>query len=138
MPGMDQKAARAAAAKALKARGLKLRKGHWRLGDPKRDSVVWYVDLRAAGVGPRAALRFEVGAWAAPLGQPEPEGGAVDCPLLLDRPIEAESTDDVVAAVDRLVDRVEVLSTTDDLARALAAGDLDGALVDRSLRDLLT
>jgi len=83
---VDHKARRAAITKALKARGLKPRKGHMRLGVGE---LFWYVDLQADGPAPTAPLRFEVGCWPPSLG-PEPEGGAVDCPLLADVPADGD------------------------------------------------
>ncbi|MEP9380799.1 hypothetical protein [Nocardioides sp. KR10-350] len=132
---MDQKAARAAVAKAFKARKVPLRKGHWRLVAPE---VTWYVDLRSDGPGPTAPLRFEAGAWLPVLEQPEPEGGAVDCPLLVDVPLDPRpaAAAEATAAADALVDRLESLGTVDSLAEAWRGGRLEGALVDRSLRTL--
>ncbi|GAB7003837.1 hypothetical protein JCM18899A_13090 [Nocardioides sp. AN3] len=126
---MDQKVRRAAVAKAFKARKVALRKGHWRL---PADELTWYVDLRSDGPSPSAALRFEVGAWAGSLG-PEPDGGAVDCALLLDVPLEG----DPAAATDALVDRLTQLPTLEALADARRAGELAGAHVDQDLRELL-
>ena len=134
---MDQKTARAAATKAFKAGGMPLRKGHNRLGDPKKDDVVWYVDLRAQNPGPSAPLRFEIGCWVAALGQPEPEGGPVDCPLLLDRPVAATTPAEMSEEVDELVSLVGGLDSVAALRTALSAGDLGLPLVDRSLRTLL-
>ncbi|MCL2543820.1 MAG: hypothetical protein FWE71_15355 [Nocardioidaceae bacterium] len=117
---------RAAVVKALKARGAKARRGHLRI--PVGD-LFWYVDPRLDGVGSRARVVLEVGCWTPQL-PPEPDGGAVDCPLLLDVPI-ADIETDVAALVDRT-------SGIGDLA-ALAArlDELPGALVDQALRDLL-
>jgi hypothetical protein len=129
---MEQKAVRAAVAKALRARRARLRKGHWQIGD---GDVVWYVDLRADSPRPDAALTFEVGAWVPALGLPGPDGGAVDCPLLLDVPLD--SSGDVGAATGELVDRLAALGTLTALCAAWRAGDLSGALVDRDLRALL-
>jgi hypothetical protein len=130
---VDQKARRAAVAKAFRARKIGLRKGHWRLPGPADgQSLTWYVDLRADGPGPAAALWFEVGAWTSALGA-EPDGGAVDCALLADVPLEGEPA----AAVGALVDRLAALGTVDALARARRAGDLADAHVDRDLRALL-
>lgn len=127
--GVDQKARRAAVAKAFRARKVALRKGHWRIPGPE---ITWYVDLRAAGPGPDAAMHFEIGAWAAALG-PEPDGGAVDCALLADVPLEGEPG----AAASALLDRLLGLGTVTALADARRAGDLDDAQVDRDLRELL-
>jgi hypothetical protein len=126
---MDQKARRAAVAKAFRGRKVALRKGHWRLpGPPGDDAVTWYVDLRADGPAPTAALRFEIGAWPAALG-PEPDGGAVDCALLADVPLTGEPA----AAVDALVDRLRSLDTI----ASLRTGVPEGAFVDADLRALL-
>ena len=131
--GVDQKARRTAVAKAFRARKVGLRKGHWRLpGGPGERSLTWYVDLRADGPGPAAALWFEVGAWPSALG-PDPDGGAVDCALLADVPLEEEPA----AAVDALVERLSALATVDDLARARRDGHLADAHVDRDLRELM-
>jgi hypothetical protein len=129
---MDQKARRTAVAKAFRARKVALRKGHWRLPAAGADGVTWYVDLRAEGPAPAAAMRFEIGAWAAALG-PEPDGGAVDCALLADVPLEG----DPAAAADALLDRLAALGTTDALAAALRSGELADAHVDRDLRQLM-
>ena len=130
---MDQKARRAAVAKAFRARKVALRKGHWRLpGEPGPQRLTWYVDLRSDGPAPGAELRFEIGAWADALG-PEPDGGAVDCALLADVPLEG----DPAAAADALVDRLSALGTVAELASALRSGELAGAHVDQDLRTLL-
>ncbi|TQL69133.1 hypothetical protein FB381_3035 [Nocardioides albertanoniae] len=134
---MDQKAARAAATKAFKAGGMPLRKGHHRLGDPKKDEIVWYVDLRAQSAGPSSPLRFEVGCWVAALDHPEPEGGPVDCPLLLDRSVSATTPAEMGAEVGALVARVTEIDSVAALRAALSAGDLGRPLVDQSLRTLL-
>jgi hypothetical protein len=130
---VDQKARRAAVAKAFRARKVALRKGHWRLpGTPGEQGVTWYVDLRSDGPSPSAAMRFEIGAWPRALG-PEPDGGAVDCALLADVPLEGAPA----AATDALVDRLEALGTLDALTRARQAGELADAHVDQDLRGLL-
>jgi hypothetical protein len=123
---MNPAAARAAVIKELKARGAKARRGHLRL--PAGD-LWWYVDPRVAGVGANAGIVLEVGCWTPAL-PPEPDGGAVDCPLLFDHPVT-----DPVADTAALVERV---SSLDSLA-ALGAhlDELPGVLVDRALRDLL-
>lgn len=119
--------ARAAVVKVLKARGAKARKGHLRI--PVGD-LLWYVDTRVEGVGRSAALRLEVGCWLPAL-PPEPDGGAVDCPLLLDVALGADPVGDTEALVDRI-------SGIGDLATLGARLDeLPGALVDRALRELL-
>ncbi|GGR64719.1 hypothetical protein J2S40_001169 [Nocardioides luteus] len=134
---MDQKAARTAASKAFKAGGMPLRKGHHRLGDPKKDDIVWYVDLRAKGAGPTAPLLFEIGCWVAALGHPEPEGGAVDCPLLLDRRVAATTPAEMTDEVGELVALVGDLDSVGTLREALADGRLGRPLVDQSLRSHL-
>lgn len=122
-------------AKALKQRKVALRKGHWRLPG---DGLTWYVDLRADGPGPAAPLRFEIGAFIDELGQPEPEGGAVDCPLLHDLPLDTTAgSAEIAAAVDALVDRLQQADRVATLAAAWRAGEYAGALVDESLRALL-
>lgn len=128
---MDQKAARTAAAKAFKARGVAHRKGHWRL---PHDELTWFVDLRADGPGRDAALRFEVGAWLPAL-TTEPEGGAIDCSLLTDVPLDASG--DVAAQVGALVDRLQAVSDAAALAGAVRSGAFPGAHVDRILREHL-
>jgi hypothetical protein len=134
---VDQKAARTAATKAFKAGGMPLRKGHHRLGDPKSDDLVWYIDLRAQGAGPSAPLRFEIGCWVAALGHPEPEGGPVDCPLLLDRPVAATTPAEMGEEVGELVGLVGDLDSVSALREALADGALGRPLVDQSLRTFL-
>ena len=134
---MDQKAARAAATKAFKAGGMPLRKGHQRLGDPKKDDFVWYADLRAQSAGPSALLSFEIGCWVAALDQPEPEGGPVDCPLLLDRAVVATSPAEMTEEVGALVERLAELDSVTALRTALADGTLGQPLVDQSLRTFL-
>jgi hypothetical protein len=126
---VDQKARRAAVTKAFRAKKVALRKGHWRIAGPE---ITWYVDLRADGPSPAAAMRFEVGAWAVELG-PEPDGGAVDCALLVDVPLEGEPG----AAATALADRLLAVTTVEELAAARARGDFAGAFVDADLRDLM-
>lgn len=118
--------ARAMVVKVLKAQGAKARRGHLRL---QVGELYWYVDPRVTGVGQRAALSLEVGCWLPDL-TPEPEGGAVDCPLLLD-----VSLADPTADTNRLLDLISTIGNQQDLAARL--GELSGALVDRALRDLL-
>lgn len=118
---------RAVVVKTLKAHGAKARKGHLRL---RVADLFWYVDPRVEGVGSSARLLLEVGCWTPEL-PPEPEGGAIDCPLLMD----VEIGDDVVAGTAALV---ETVSGIGDLATLRARlDDLPGALVDRRLRELL-
>ncbi|TNM48271.1 hypothetical protein FHP29_01825 [Nocardioides albidus] len=118
---------RTAVVKLLKSRGAKARRGHLRI--PVGD-LFWYVDVLADGVGPAAPLRLEVGCWTAAL-PPEPDGGAVDCPLLMDVPLGGDPT----GATDALLDRVTAIGDLATLGRTLT--DLPGALVDQRLRDLL-
>lgn len=117
---------RAAVVKILKAGGAKARRGHLRLqvGD-----LFWYVDPRATGVGQGATLALEVGCWLASL-PPEPDGGAVDCPLLFDHPIADPAVD-----TGSLLDLIGSISTLAELGARL--DQLPGALVDKSLRALL-
>lgn len=123
---MNGPQARAAVLKQLKARGAKARRGHLRLAVGE---LFWYVDPRLSGTGDRVEVVLELGCWTPEL-PPEPDGGAVDCPLLLDRPVA-----DPVADTDRLLD---VITGIGDLATLRARLDeLPGALVDKALRDLL-
>jgi hypothetical protein len=118
--------ARTAVIKVLKARGAKARRGHLRI--PVGD-LFWYVDPRLEGAGDRARVVLEVGCWTPAL-PPEPDGGAVDCPLLVDVALG----DDPVGETDRLV---ELVSSIGDLATLRARIDeLPGALVDASLQDI--
>ena len=118
--------ARADVVKVLKARGAKARRGHLRL---PVGELFWYVDPRLDGHGAGARLTLEVGCWTPAL-PPEPDGGAVDCPLLVDVPLA-----DPVADADAVVDR---LTSIADLAALRSGLDrLPGALVDRRLRELL-
>ncbi|MBM0123700.1 hypothetical protein [Pimelobacter simplex] len=118
---------RTAVVKLLKARGAKARRGHLRI---PVGELFWYVDVLADGAGPTAPLRLEVGCWTAAL-PPEPDGGAVDCPLLMDVPLGG----DPVGATTALLDRVTALGDLATLGGSL--GNLPGALVDQRLRDLL-
>lgn len=115
---------RAAVVKLLKARGAKARRGHLRI--PVGD-LFWYVDPRAEGVGRHAHLLLEVGCWA-PEVSPEPDGGAVDCPLLFDVPLR-----DVVADTTHLLDLVTGIGDLPTLGQRL--DELSGALVDKVLRE---
>lgn len=117
---------RAAVVKVLKARGAKARRGHLRLqvGD-----LFWYVDPRVTGVGQHARLALEVGCWLPDL-PPEPDGGAVDCPLLMDYAIA-----DPAADTGTLLDLLGSIGTLAELRARL--DELTGALVDKSLRALL-
>lgn len=119
--------ARTAVVKALKARGAKARRGHLRLqvGD-----LFWYVDVLADGVGPLAPLRLEIGCWVPAL-PPEPDGGAVDCPLLMEVPLG----DDEVDTTERLLDLIGRIGDLPTLRERLP--ELPGVLVDRALRELL-
>ncbi|WGL53938.1 hypothetical protein P5P86_08940 [Nocardioides sp. BP30] len=125
----DQKTRRAAITKALKAGGAKPRKGHLRL---QAGEVFWYVDVRADSPAPTAELVFEVGGWL-PAAGPEPEGGAIDCPLLADVPIGA----DVIAAAEALVALLAPVTDVAALRAFVARGALEGALVDKNLRAVL-
>lgn len=117
---------RAGVVKRLKARGAKARRGHLRLqiGD-----LFWYLDPRLDGAGAQQRLSIEVGCWTPEL-PPEPDGGAVDCPLLFDVVIDDADTD-----VDRLVDQISGIGDLAGLAAHLP--QLTDPLVDRALRDLL-
>ncbi len=123
---MTPATARAAVLKTLKARGAKARRGHLRLA---AGDLWWYVDPRVAGVGPQAGIVLEVGCWTPRL-PPEPDGGAVDCPLLFDLPVS-----DPVADTEALVALVSGIGSLGDLGGRLA--DLPGVLVDKALRELL-
>ena len=123
---MTPAAARAAVLKQLKARGFKARRGHLRLA---AGDLWWYADARLAGVGPDAQVVLEVGCWTPEL-PPEPDGGAVDCPLLFDVPL-ADPAPDADGVVDLVCGIGDLAVLRDRL------GDLPGALVDRALRDLL-
>jgi hypothetical protein len=114
--------ARAAVIKQLKARGAKARKGQLRLevGD-----LFWYVDPRLSG----GSLVIETGCWLPSLGA-EPEGGAVDCPLLFDWPVAEPAVD-----TDLLVDLVAGIGSIEALGARV--GDLPGVLVDKALKELL-
>jgi len=126
---VDQKARRAIITKVLKAAGAKPRKGHLRL---QAGDLFWYVDVRADSPAPGASLTFEVGAWL-PAAGPEPEGGAVDCPLLADVPVGTDAR----AATDALVEVVAPVGSTQALRRLIDDEALPGALVDRRLRSVL-
>jgi len=118
---------RAAVLKLLKARHAKARRGHLRIAVGE---LFWYVDVLADGTGPSAPLRLEVGCWTPEL-PPEPEGGAVDCPLLVD----VRLAGDPVGITTGLLDRVTTIGDLATLAGRL--DDLPGALVDQRLRGLL-
>lgn len=117
---------RAAVVKLLKARGAKARRGHLRIavGD-----LFWYVDPRADGVGRNAYLVLEVGCWT-PEVAPEPDGGAVDCPLLVD-----VALDDLIEDTTRLLDLITGIGDLTTLGERL--DELPGALVDRTLAPLI-
>jgi len=117
---------RAAVVKLLKARGAKTRRGHLRI--PVGD-LFWYVDPRAEGVGRNAYLVLEVGCWT-PEAAPEPDGGAVDCPLLVDVPLG-----DLIADTTALLDRITAIGDLATLGKRL--DEFPGALVDRSLAPLI-
>jgi hypothetical protein len=122
---MNPAAARAAVIKELKARGAKARRGHLRLA---AGDLWWYVDPVLRGPGVRAELVLEVGCWTSDL-PPEPDGGAVDCPLLFDHPVS-----DPVADTSALVGLLGGISSLEELRARL--GELPGVLVDQALRDL--
>lgn len=123
---MNPVQARAAVIKQLKSRGAKVRRGSLRF---EAGELFWYADARIAGTGARAELVLELGCWS-PLLPPEPDGGAVDCPLLVEVQIV-----DPVADVDALVDRVQGIDSLGVLATRL--GEFDGAMVDRALKEML-
>lgn len=125
----DQKARRAAITKALKAGGAKPRKGHLRL---QTGDLFWYVDVRADSPAPTAALVFEVGGWL-PAASPEPEGGAIDCPLLAD----VRVGEDVTGAAAELLALLSPVTDVTALRAFIQQGALPGALVDQSLRAVL-
>ncbi|WP_141012975.1 hypothetical protein [Nocardioides sambongensis] len=118
---------RKAVTRLLKQRGGKARKGHLRL--PVGD-LFWYVDLRAESPGPTAPLRLELGCWTPEL-PPEPDGGAVDCPLLVD----LQLGEDPLAETERYLDLVGQIGDLGTLAVRMV--ELPGALVDVPLRELL-
>jgi len=126
---VDQKACRTVISKALKAGGAKARKGHLRL---QAGDIFWYVDVRSDSPAQAAALTFEVGAWL-PAAGPEPEGGAIDCPLLADVPVG----EDAATATDELLALVSPVTDLAGLRRLVERDGLPGALVDQSLRALL-
>jgi len=128
---VEQKAVRTAVGKVFKARGAKLRKGSWRLPG---EGLTWFVSLRATGPQRDAALVLEVGCWVHDL-VPEPEGGPVDCPLLLDQPLDPAG--DVVAVSEALLDRLEAVPTVAELASSWRAGEWQGAYVDAVLTEHL-
>ncbi len=123
---MNPVQARAAVLNQLKTRGAKVRRGSLRLevGD-----LFWYADPRIVGTGERAQVVLEVGCWTPQL-PPEPDGGAVDCPLLVEVAIA-----DPAADVETLVARLQGIASLDVLAARLE--EFPGVMVDRSLRDLL-
>ena len=119
--------ARAAVVKALKSRGAKSRRGRlrWAVGD-----LFWYADVLADAPGPDAQFRLQVGCWLPAL-PPEPDGGAVDCPLLVEFPLGAEP----VAEAERVLGLLGAIGDLATLGDRLA--ELPGALVDPPLRALL-
>lgn len=72
---------------------------------------------------------LEVGCWTPGL-PPEPDGGAVDCPLLFDVAVA-----DPIADTSALVDRLNGIGSLAELGARV--GELPGVLVDKALRDLL-
>jgi len=115
---------RAAVIKALKAGGAKARRGHLRL---EAGELFWYVDPRLDGAGAAARLVLEVGCWLPSL-PPEPDGGAVDCPLLVDVPLGDAPVPETQALLTTLA------AVTDLSALALQLSAWPDALVDAALR----
>lgn len=122
---MTHKVQRAAVAKIFREHKVALRKGHWRY---QGEEVTWWIDLRAASPSPTSPLAFEVGAWVKGAG-PEPEGGAIDCPLLVDVPAGNDA-----AVVARQI--ISVITAHGQLAD-LNKIPWPGAHLDASLRQLL-
>lgn len=120
---------RKAATKLLKARGAKARRGHLRI---PVGNLFWYVDLRAEAPGPHARMRLELGCWTPAL-PPEPDGGAVDCPLLTE--VGLDPTDEPLGEIERVVDLVTSIGDLATLGVRLP--ELPDPLVDPPLRALL-
>lgn len=118
---------RKAVTQLLKRHGAKARRGHLRIAVGE---LFWYVDVRAEAPGPTAPLRLEVGCWTPAL-PPEPDGGAVDCPLLA----QLLLGDDPVGEVEALLAVVGEVGDLPALGRRL--GELPEPLVDAQLRALL-
>jgi hypothetical protein len=125
----DQKARRMAVAKAFREHKVPLRKGHWKIQGAE---VVWWVNLRSDSPLPTAALGFEIGAWVAGAG-PEPEGGAIDCPLLADQALGA----DPAAQTAALVAQLQAIGTVAELDAAVGADAFPEAYLDATLREIL-
>lgn len=122
---LTQKAHRAAAAKAFRAAKVPLRKGHWKI---QGQYVVWWIDLRADAPSPTAPLTFELGAWVPGAG-PEPDGGAIDCPLLADQP----AGDDAGVTASALIEELRQI----DSLEALSLSVRSQSHLDASLRHML-
>jgi hypothetical protein len=118
---------RAAVIKALRAGGAKMRRGHLRL---QAGELFWYADPRVDGAGVRQRLVLEVGCWLPSL-TPEPDGGAVDCPLLVD----VDVTDDPVGRTAGLL--AELAAVGDLPALVVRLEEWPDALVDPALRAVL-
>lgn len=119
---------RKALTKLFKQHGAKARRGHLRIGV---GDLFWYVDLRAEAPGPHAPLRLELGCWTPQL-LPEPDGGAVDCPLLSDVALGA----DPVGETERVLGLIAEIGDLDTLGVRLP--ELSDALVDPPLRALIS
>ena len=118
---------RTAVTALLKKRGAKAKRGRLPL---VVGELTWFVDLRVEGRGSAAGWTLEVGCWVPGL-TPEPEGGAIDCPLLWETP----AGEDLLAAVGGVVDGVETVGDLGALAGWIA--ERPDALVDRVLRERL-
>lgn len=125
----EQKARRVAVAKAFREQKVALRKGHWKI---QGTDVVWWINLRAESPSPSAALGFEIGAWVTGAG-PEPEGGAIDCPLLADQVLGEDPTGQTLA----LVELLRGVSTLAELSDAVDNDLLPDAYLDATLAEIL-
>lgn len=125
----DQKARRVAVAKAFRELKVPLRKGHWKI---QGEEVTWWVNLRSDSPLPTATLGFEIGAWVDGAG-PEPESGAIDCPLLADQVLGEDPVDQTAA----LVAALREVSTVAELTAAVSADLLPDAYLDATLREIL-
>lgn len=119
---------RAAFTALVKKRGAKARRGQLRL---QVGELYWYLVLRASGAGTAATWNLEIGGWVPGL-TPEPEGGAIDCPLLLD----LAGGDDVLATTEAVIDSLAEIGDLTTLASWIA--DHPAAVVDRVLRERLS
>lgn len=119
---------RAAFTALVKKRGAKARRGQLRL---EVGELYWYLVLRASGAGTAATWNLEIGGWVPGL-TPEPEGGAIDCPLLLD----LAGGDDVLATTETVIDSLAGVGDLTTLASWIA--DHPAAVVDRVLRERLS